>query len=134
MNGSRLLSYTVDPHDRALPDSTITAQVHRNSADELWDVLVLITRAPGQPPINAAEVQVQLIDERGVMLPLRMAPSGSLPEAGGLLGMSANALFKLEDRGMLLAELVVRVRGTQVTFHLTPTKPRGALSGECPGH
>lgn len=114
------MSYTVDPRFQTLRDSTIGAELRRGPSGDTWDVTIVITRAPGQPPIDGAEVRASLIDENGVTLPLRLAPSGPLGEAGGSLGMSANARFQFQDFGARLAVLVATVRGAEVRFRLVP--------------
>jgi hypothetical protein len=119
MNGDGYSSYAVYPQARTLPDSTITAQVRRHPKDAAWHVLILITRAPDRSPIDAAEVQARLVDENGAALPVLLGPLGPLPEAGGSLGVSANARFQFADRGTRLAELVVQVHGAEVRFRLT---------------
>ena len=113
-------AYTVSPQARALTDATVTAQLRRGSGGTTWDLIVLITRLPDQPPLNATEVEAQLVDENAAVLPLLSGPSEPLAEAGGSLGMTANARFQFGDRGARLAVLVVRLQGAELHFRLTP--------------
>lgn len=113
-------SYAVVPRNGALRDATITADVRRDPSQASWDVTVVITRVPDQAPIDGTEVQARLVDENGASPRQRSAASGPLPEAGGSLGMSATAQFQFQDHGARLTELVVRFRGTEIWFDLSP--------------
>ena len=101
-----------------MPGATVGAQVGRVSPHGAWDVVVLVSRAANQPPIDAAEVQADLTDRSGAVLPLVLAPTGPLPEAGGSLGVSANARFQFADRGAPAAALTVRLGGAALRFRL----------------
>lgn len=114
------MPYTVVPRSHDLQDATILAEVHDGPAGAATcEVLVVIARAPDLPSIDSSEVQVRLIDGAGgVAMPI-LAPSGALPEAGGSLGMSANARFQFRHPAGHFTELIVLFRGNEVRFQLT---------------
>ena len=101
-----------------MPGATVGAQVGRVSPHGAWDVVVLVSRAANQPPIDAADLRAELTDRNGAALPLLLAPTGILPEAGGSLGMTANARFQFADRGAPAAALTVRLGGAALRFRL----------------
>jgi hypothetical protein len=111
--------YQLDPSSHALSDASISAEVRRAPSGD-WEVIVVIVRAPDQTLIQPSEVGARLLDEHGKELALLTSPSKPLAEAGGSLGVSANARFEFADCGRLLAELVVRFRDEEVRFSLTP--------------
>jgi len=82
-------------------------------------VTVILTRRPSDVPVLGQEFEVELLGPGGGAFPVVEKPSGPLPEAGGSLGVSANALFRFKSvAGAKPAELIVMYHGERVRFAL----------------
>jgi|DewCreStandDraft_5_1066085.scaffolds.fasta_scaffold00317_22 hypothetical protein len=110
--------YILEPSSLPLSNVSISALLQLERATNQWVVTVVITRAAGQPPIQARDVDAQLLDSQGGPLPVLERPSGPLVEAGDSLGMSANALFRFADTAAVPAELIVTYEGQPVRFRI----------------
>jgi len=70
-----------------------TVHVDVASAQDGWAVTVLVTRPPAVG-IDAADIEVELLDAEGKPLPLLDRPRGALTDAGGSLAATATAVFR----------------------------------------
>ena len=103
-------------------EATVSARVRL--LDGHWELIVLINRAPEQPPLATADLQVQMLAEDHSPMPLLSAPQGQvLPEAGGGLGTTANARYRFDAGRGRPAQLVIQWRSTELTFRLLPPSP-----------
>jgi len=108
-------SVPVRPPAVDLTDVTVSA-VLRAAPGDGWDVTVVVSRAPGQPQLPATDVTAVLVDSGGQPLPLLDRDQGLLVEAGGGLGVSANAAFRFAPGSNPPARLTVTYRGTPAEF------------------
>jgi hypothetical protein len=119
MNGEDLI-LNLEPPRVSVDDMTVTAQVKQ--VGTVWEVVVVFSRLSEQPPMGAAEVQVQLLASDGEAMDLLEAPKGGLPEFGGGLGTSVNARYRFGKRTLPPAHLIVRHRTKEVDFRLVPAR------------
>ncbi|MBV9778566.1 MAG: hypothetical protein JOY62_01220 [Acidobacteriaceae bacterium] len=82
------------------------------------EVTVVFSRADNLAPLEAHDVEAQLLDARGTPLQLLERPSGNLVEFGGTLGNSVNALFRFQSSGGAPSEALVSYRGESVRFQI----------------
>ena len=108
--------WKLDPARASLDDMTVTAQVQ--SGETTLEVIVVFSRANGEPPMPASAVDAQVFDTQGGALALLNSPSGMLPEFSGGLGSSVNARYRFSMRSSPPGRLVVRHGGKEVTFQL----------------
>ncbi len=85
----------VEPNSQPLGDLTASAQLRHDRDQQTWDLTVVLSKGPDSPPIPGADVQAQLLDDKGQALELASSPPAGRPlvEVGGGLGKSANAAF-----------------------------------------
>src|SRR6266571_8794895 len=98
----------------------MAARLSADDATKHWIATVLILRhhdEEGASPVEGDDVSARLIDDQGSELPLVERPSGPLVEAGGSLGVSANARFHFAS-GTRPAELIVDFAGTTCRFEV----------------
>jgi hypothetical protein len=107
-----------EPFSLPVDESSISAVAHE--ADGRCSVTVVVSRAPGLPPIDGSELEARLFDGASNELPVLRRPQGELVEAGGSLGVSANATFEFETRAAAPEVLEVGYAGEVVRFRLVP--------------
>ena len=115
MNGNDEM-LNLNPPSAPMDDMTVTAQV--KPMETAWEVIVVFSRANAQPPMVAAEVQVQLLAAGGEGLDILEAPKGFLPEFGGGLGTSVNARYRFGMGASPPAHLIVRHGTKELIFRL----------------
>ena len=115
MSGKDLV-LNLEPPRASMDDMTVTAQV--KPVGTAWEVVVVFSRPNEQPPMGAAEVQVQMLASDGEALDMLEAPKGLLPEFGGGLGTSVNARYRFGKGASPLAHLIVRYGTKEVAFRL----------------
>jgi hypothetical protein len=100
-------------------DESVAARLS-SDADDSWiaTVLILRRREDGAARVEGDDVSARLIDEQGSELPVVERPSGPLVEAGGSLGVSANARFRFSATEARPAELVVDYAGSRCRFEV----------------
>jgi hypothetical protein len=108
--------FSLDPFSIPIDDVTVSGTLQQNILNNCWDVTIVISRAPNQRQMNGVEIEAQLLDVHGRPFTLLERPAGPLVEAGGSLGVSANALFRFLDSKTIPAKLVVTYRGKTVNF------------------
>ncbi len=101
-----------------LADVTVSAVVSPGPDGAGWEVTALVDRPPDQAPLPAEAVIAELLDDTGRPLPLVRRDEGTLTEAGGGLGVTANAGF-LFGPGRP-ATLRITYDGTPATFEIGP--------------
>jgi hypothetical protein len=101
-----------------LDDVSVSAVLNLDRDRVRWDVTVVLSRKPDQEPVQGSEVQAQLLDQHGVPLKALERPSGPLAEAGGSLGMSANAPFRFAATETAPGGLTVTYRDQTVRFRV----------------
>jgi hypothetical protein len=103
-----------------LKDESVAARLERDEQEGAWLVTVLVLRHLGRDagaePVRGEDVSARLVDEAGVELEPEERPSGPLREAGGTLGVSANAPFRFRGGRGRPAALVVEYVGTRCRF------------------
>jgi hypothetical protein len=110
------IKYRTDPPSHHLQEATVSLALRSGaSADEI-EAVVVITRAAGQPRIRAEDVEAALLNGEGKPIPPVSRPEGLLVEAGGSLGMSANATYRFLLNGRTPSALVVRYGGRELRF------------------
>lgn len=112
--------FVAQPSSIRLGDVSVSAELGRDRPAERWEVTVVISRAPDQELIGGSEIDAQLLSEDDTNLPLLDHPTGALVEAGGSLGVSANAVFGFRDSGTLPTRLRVTYRGETAVFVVAP--------------
>jgi hypothetical protein len=115
MSGNGLV-LNLEPPRMSMDNMTVTAQV--KLAETVWEVVVVFSRPNEQPPMGAAEVQVQMLASDGEALDILEAPKGLLPEFGGGLGTSVNARYRFGKGASPPTHLIVRHRTKEVAFRL----------------
>lgn len=110
------LALNLEPRRTSMDDMTVTALV--KPAGTAWEVVVVFSRPNEQPPMGAAEVQVQMLTSDGEALDILEAPKGLLPEFGGGLGTSVNARYRFGKSASPPAHLRVRHGTKEVAFRL----------------
>lgn len=113
-------TFAVEPFSQSVGGHEVSAVVTLNRLDDHWDVTVVLSKDPDQPPLEGGEVEAQLVDDQERQLTVLRRPSGPLVEAGGSLGASANALFSFGDIGVTPTRLSVTYRGQTVRFRVVP--------------
>jgi hypothetical protein len=113
-------TFVTQPSSIPLGDVSVSAELGRDRPAERWEATVVISRAPDQELILGSEIEARLLTEDGTSLPLLDHPSGALVEAGGSLGVSANAVFGFRDSGILPTRLRVTYRGETADFDVIP--------------
>jgi hypothetical protein len=91
-------------------------EVDLTAAQGGWTVTVLIRGSPGTS-IDAAAVDVELIDARGCAVPPSERPEGALVQIGGSLSATTNAVFRFPG-SRPPQEVVVRWAGELVRFRV----------------
>jgi hypothetical protein len=115
------LELTTEPFSQPLDDeSSVSAVGSFEPRGDRWHVTVVVVRPPDRPPVRGEELDARLFDDRGAPLTLVRRPTGPLVEAGGSLGMSANAPFEFEASGGRPSRLDVNYRSRTVSFRLVP--------------
>jgi hypothetical protein len=104
------------PFALALGAATLSATLTFDHDLEAWNVILVISRQPGQPPVDGNEVDARLFDAEGHSMELMEQPKGALVEAGTSLSSSVNAPFKFRSTQTPPARLVVSFRGGTVEF------------------
>jgi hypothetical protein len=117
----RDINFAIEPFSQPLGEVTVSAELGHDTSADQWDVLVLLTRKPDQAPVQGCEVDAQLLNEGNVPLKELQRPTGPLVEAGGGLGMTANALFRFQDSVAAPTQLVVTYRGQTAHFRIVAT-------------
>jgi hypothetical protein len=118
------LTLAVVPRSIGLGEATISVEVTRNDAQAEWRVRVIITRRDDQPRLQGDAVETRLLRADGTLLRQIAGATGLLPQAGGSLGMSANADFRFAAEGNdLPTALDVAFQGQTVHFTLQPKAP-----------
>jgi hypothetical protein len=115
-----LQTFVTQPSSIPLGDDSVSAELGRDRPANRWEVTVIVSRAPDQKLVHGSEIEAQLLTEDGAGLPVLDHPTGSLVEAGGSLGMSANAVFGFRDSGTLPTRLRVIYRGRTAVFDVIP--------------
>ena len=110
--------FALEPRTSTVAGMSVLAQVTADKSKDSWDVTIVFSRAVGLPPMQAEEVDAQLIDTRGKAKPVVERPSGPLVEFGGSLGNSVNASFRFHDSRLEPGELVVTCRGETARFRV----------------
>jgi len=113
-------AFVTHPSSIPLGDVSVSAEIGRDRPEERWEVTVVISRAPDQELIQGGEIEAHLLTENGTGLPLLDHPTGALVEAGGSLGVSANAVFGFRDSAILPTRLRVTYRGETAVFDVVP--------------
>jgi hypothetical protein len=80
------------PERASLGEFTVTAQIEER--DGAWEALIILSRQPDRPPIDASELEVILENAGGTALAVLDAPTGTLPEWIGGLGTAINARYR----------------------------------------
>jgi hypothetical protein len=106
-----------DPNRAALDEMSVTVRVESDGAQ--LEVIVALSRPNGRPPMESAELRVQVLDSDGVPLPLLEAPKGFLPEFGGGLGATLNARYRFSKQASPPTHVIVHHGAAEVTFRLT---------------
>ena len=114
-------SFSIEPRSFAIAETSVSAVICPDRADNRWDVTVILSRAPDLPPIQGRDVDAQLLDARGSPLHVLERPQGVLAEFGGGLGSSATSLFRFQDSGVLPAELLVSYQDQTARFRVVST-------------
>jgi hypothetical protein len=112
---------TLVPPTVDVDDESVAARLAPDNAGESWIATVLILRHQGEESgsrVEGDDVSARLMDEQGRELPIVERPSGPLVEAGGSLGVSANARFHFRATGAKPAELVVDYAGRTCRFEV----------------
>jgi hypothetical protein len=107
-----------EPFSIAAGPVEVSADIGHDRATDTWNVTVVLTRAAGHLPVDAGDVSIQMLDAEGRPFEVTRRPTGPLPEAGGSLGVSANARFGLRGPGRLPDRLVVTYRGSTPHFRI----------------
>ena len=113
-------NFTTEPVSHALNDVTVSAVLQHDLVNDIWDVIIVLGRFPGKELIRGEEVDAQLIDRRGEALSVMERPSGTLTEAGGSRGVSANARFCFKGSKEYPDHLVVTYQNQTVSFNIVP--------------
>jgi hypothetical protein len=111
------------PFALALGAASVSATLTLDPAPQLWNVNVVISRQPNQPPVDASEVDAKLFDAEGHEMEAIERPKGALAEAGTSLSSSVNAPFKFRSTKAAPAILVVGFRGATVEFAIGSPPP-----------
>ncbi len=111
---------TVEPRSQPLDDWSVTAELEYDRAAGRVEVLVVISRGPGLPPLLGEDLDVEVLSAGERPLRLDERPSGPLVEFGGSLGMSVNARLTFDSGGAEPMFLVVAAHGTSVRFRILP--------------
>ncbi|MBP2326541.1 hypothetical protein JOF56_006926 [Kibdelosporangium banguiense] len=106
----------VVPRSQVLGDWSVSAELGYDPATGRTDVVVVISRAAGQPPLLAEDIDVRLLAADEQPLQVAQQPTGPLVEFGGSLGTSVNARFDFE--GAEPAFLAVAAHGGSVRFRV----------------
>ena len=115
MSGEDLV-LNLEPPRASMNDMTVTALV--KSVETAWEVVVVFSRPSERPPMEAAEVQVQMLASDREALDILESPKGLLPEFGGGLGTSVNARYRFGKGASPPAHLIVRHGIKEVAFRL----------------
>lgn len=113
--------FVVEPFSLPIGMTEVSVVISQNQPNNSWDVTVVLTRAPDQALIHSSELDAQLVDDKGIALKLLEHASGTLVEAGGSLGTSANAQFQFEDSNIIPAHLLVTYQNQEVRFRVVST-------------
>lgn len=114
--------YVVLPERASVGEFTVTAQIEEH--DGAWETLIILSREPDRPPIDASELTVILENAGGTALAVLAAPTGTLPEWIGGLGTAINARYRFAGDNGPPTRLTV-TRGTdQARFTLIPASPQ----------
>ena len=111
-------TFAVKPFSLPIGMTTVSAVIRLDQSNNCWDVTVVLTRTPGQARIHSSEVDAQLLDNKGIALKLLEHSSGTLVEAGGSLGTSANAQFRFVDSSVVPTHLLVTYHNQEVRFQV----------------
>jgi hypothetical protein len=113
------MNVAVSPSSVDVAGATLSVVAEYAADSEEWHVRVVITRLPDQPRLTAGDVDAKLTALDGRSLPLVSRDRGALVEAGGSLGMSANADFRFASSGHQPSRLTVTYQGTAAGFLIT---------------
>ena len=111
-------NFITEPVSHPLSGATVTAVLHYNPTNNTWSVIIVLGRAPDQELISGEEVDAQLIDREGKALTVIERPNGLLTEAGGSMGVSANARFRFQGSKERPDHLVVTYQSQTVSFSI----------------
>lgn len=114
-------TFSVEPFSQRIGEHEVSAVIDLDRSNDRWDVTVVLSKDPDQPPIEGGEVEARLIDDRGEHAAVLRRPSGPLVEAGGSLSASANAPFSFEHSGGVPDQLLATYQGQTVRFRIIPT-------------
>lgn len=118
--------FFVEPTSIPIGDTSVTAQIRLDQPGDQWDVIIVISRAPGLDPIQGQEVDAQLIDAQGSSMKVLERPTRLLVEVGGSLGTSANARFRFQDSTAVPERLLVTYQDQTASFRVVSSKPRSS--------
>jgi hypothetical protein len=110
--------FTIEPVSRVFSDVIISAVLKYQSKNDTWDITVILGRTPGQELIKGKEVDAQLIDRGGKALTVIERPNGLLTEAGGSMGVSANARFRFQGSKERPGQLIVTYHRQTALFDI----------------
>ena len=110
--------YAVSPERASFGEFTVSAQIEER--DGTWETLIILSRQPDRPPIDASELEVGLENASGTALAVLDAPTGTLPEWIGGLGTAINARYRFASDNGPPARLTVTRGNDQARFTVIP--------------
>lgn len=106
-------------------DETVHAGATSDASEHRWIVNIVVVRRPGQEPVDAGDIDAQLIDTNGEVIRPVERPRGVLTEAGTSLSSSVNARFIFHEPEHSPARLNVTFRGRKAEFRIeSKVRPR----------
>ena len=115
-------AFATEPFSLPIGEVTVSAVLSLDQSHNIWDVIVVLARTPGEDFIKGEEVDAQLLDRRNKALKVLERPSEPLVEAGGSLSVSANARFRFQGSKAVPAHLVVTYQDQTVRFRVVQSR------------
>ena len=115
-------SFAMEPRALTVAGMSVLPQMSADRSGDLWNVTIVFSRSAGLPAMQGQDVDVQLIDSNGAVMPVVERPSGPLVEFGGSLGNSVNAAFSFRSSHLEPKELVVTYQGEAGRFRVVSSK------------
>jgi hypothetical protein len=116
-------NFITEPKSRTIGVVTVSAVLQHDPANDIWSVIIVLSRSPGQELVKGEEVNVLLFGRQGIAWPVIERPSGPLTEAGGSRGVSANARFRFQSSKESPELLVVMYQSQSVSFSIILKEP-----------
>jgi len=111
------------PASLDIGDVTVHASATSNAVQHRWTVNIVVVRRPGQEPVDAKDLDVQLLDPGGEVITPLERPKGVLTEAGTSLASSVNATFIFPEPERTPARLKVSFRRREAEFAIESKSP-----------